>query len=197
MSNLLEVRWHGRGGQGVVTASKLLAEMAMGSGQYFQAFPDYGPERMGAPIRAFTRLSPSPIRIHSQVDAPDIVVVLDPTLLGTVPVTAGLKDGGVLLVNSTQSPAEVQDATCLAGGRVHTVDASHIAIEEIGREITNTPMLGAFVQVTGLFDMETATEELRAWFGDKITAELVEANVRAFRRAAIEVQRGQERADGT
>lgn len=99
MKDLVEIRWHGRGGQGVVTAGKLLAETALGAGWYFQAFPDYGPERMGAPIRSYTRLSTKPIVIHSQIENPDIVLVLDPTLLGTVPVTEGLKEDGILLVN--------------------------------------------------------------------------------------------------
>jgi pyruvate ferredoxin oxidoreductase gamma subunit len=188
MSDLIEIRWHGRGGQGVVTASKLLAETAMSGGRYFQAFPDYGPERMGAPIRAFTRLSSEPITLHSQVEEPDIVVVLDPTLLATVGVAKGLKSEGILLVNTTRSPAEVREAIGLQGGQVYTVDASHIAIDEIGREITNTPMLGALAQAAGLLDIEAMAGELRSWFGGKIAGEVVEANIRAFRRAAREVQ---------
>lgn len=190
MAELIEIRWHGRGGQGVVTASKLLAESALGSGQYFQAFPDYGPERMGAPVRAFTRLSPRPINIHSQVQKPDIVVVLDSTLLEMVTVTEGLKEDGTLLVNTARRPAEMREATGFHSGRVFAVDASHIAIEEIGQEITNTPMLGAFAQATGLFDVEEMAEELRIWFGKKLPTEAVEGNVRAIRRAAREVQQG-------
>jgi pyruvate ferredoxin oxidoreductase gamma subunit len=190
MKDVVEIRWHGRGGQGVVTAGKLLAETAMGSGQYFQAFPDYGPERMGAPIRAFTRLSPKPISIHSQIENPDVVLVLDPTLLGSVPVAEGLKEEGTLLVNTSMSPAALREATGFQTGKVCAVDASHIAIEEMGREITNTPMLGAFARATGLFDIEDLAEQLRAWFGKKITPEAVEANVRALRRAAEEVQEG-------
>ena len=190
MAELTEIRWHGRGGQGVVTAGKLLAETALGSGQYFQAFPDYGPQRMGAPIRAFTRISSKPITIHSQIEEPDVVLVLDPTLLGIVPVTKGLKEDGTLLVNTPMSPAEVRDVTGFHSGKVFTVGASHIAIEEMGREITNTPMLGAFARATGLFDIEDLSEQLRAWFGKKISAEIVEANVRAMRRAAEEVQQG-------
>ncbi len=190
MRELTEIRWHGRGGQGVVTAGKLLAETAMVAGQYFQAFPDYGPERMGAPIRAYTRLSPQPITIHSQIEEPDVVLVLDPTLLGTVPVTEGLKEDGILLVNTSMSPAEVRRMTGFKTGKVFTVDASHIAIEEMGREITNTPMLGAFARATGLFDVEELSEQLRAWFGKRITQEMVEANVRALRRAAEEIKEG-------
>jgi pyruvate ferredoxin oxidoreductase gamma subunit len=190
MAQLTEIRWHGRGGQGVVTAGKLLAETALGTGQYFQAFPDYGPERMGAPIRAFTRLSSEPITIHSQIENPNVVLVLDPTLLGVVAVTQGLDEDGTLLINTAMNPAEVRDQTGFRTGKVFTVDASHIAIEEMGREITNTPMLGAFARATGLFDMEDLAEQLRAWFGKKISAEAIEANVRAMRRAAEEVQQG-------
>jgi pyruvate ferredoxin oxidoreductase gamma subunit len=190
MAELIEIRWHGRGGQGVVTAGKLLAETAMGTGQYFQAFPDYGPERMGAPIRAFTRLSSKPITIHSQIGEPDVVLVLDPTLLGTVPVAEGLREDGILLVNTSMSPGEVRKITGFHTGKAFTVDASHIAIEEMGREITNTPMLGAFARATGLFNIEELAEQLRAWFGKKISAEAIESNVRAMRRAADEVQQG-------
>jgi pyruvate ferredoxin oxidoreductase gamma subunit len=190
MAELTEIRWHGRGGQGVVTAGELLAETALESGKYFQAFPDYGPERMGAPIRAFTRLSDEPITIHSQIEEPDVVLVLDPTLLGAVQVAEGLKQDGILLVNTTLSPAEVREATGFEAGRVFTVDASHIAIEEMGREITNTPMIGAFARATGTFEIEQLADELRAWFGKKLSPELVEANVRALKRAAEEVEEG-------
>jgi pyruvate ferredoxin oxidoreductase gamma subunit len=168
----------------------LLAETALGTGQYFQAFPDYGPERMGAPIRAYTRLCSKPITIHSQIEEPDVVLVLDPTLLGTVPVTKGLKQDGTLVVNTTMSPAEVRRVTGFRTGEVFTVDASHIAIEEMGREITNTPMLGAFSRATGIFDVDALAEQLRAWFVNKISSRMVEANVRAMRRAAGEVQGG-------
>ena len=190
MAELTEIRWHGRGGQGVVTAGKLLAETALTTGQYFQAFPDYGPERMGAPIRAFTRLSAKPITIHSQIEQPNVVLVLDPTLLGTEPVTEGLQEEGILLVNTSSSPKETRRITGFHTGQVCTVDASHIAIEEMGRDITNTPMLGALARATGIFDIEDLAEQLRAWFGKKIPESAVEANIRALRRAAEEVQQG-------
>jgi pyruvate ferredoxin oxidoreductase gamma subunit len=190
MQDLIEIRWHGRGGQGVVTAGKLLAETALGTGRYFQAFPDYGPERMGAPIRAFTRLSPRPITVHSQIEQPDVVVVLDPTLLGSVPVAEGLKEGGDLVVNTALAPPAVREETGFATGRVFTVDASHIAIDEMGRELTNTPMLGALARATAVFDLDELAEQLRAWFAPRIPAAAVEANVRALRRAAAELQRG-------
>jgi len=191
MSKFTEIRWHGRGGQGVVTAGKLLAETALGTGQYFQAFPDYGPERMGAPIKAYTRLSPEPIDLHCQIEEPDVVLVLDPTLLGTVPVTEGLKEDGVLLVNTPQSPSEIREMTDFKTGRVFTVDASHIAIEEIGREITNTSMIGALARATGLFEIDDLIDQTRKRFTKLMMKEdIIEANVRAMRRAIKEVQEG-------
>jgi pyruvate ferredoxin oxidoreductase gamma subunit len=174
----------------VVTAGKLLAETAMGAGQYFQAFPDFGPERMGAPIRAFTRLSSRPITIHSQIEQPDVVLVLDPTLLGTVPVTDGIKEDGTLLINTSMDPVQVRQITGFQTGKVVTVDASHIAIEELGRDITNTPMLGAFARATGLFELNALIEQVRAWFGHKVSAEIVDANIRTLRRAAEEAVEG-------
>ena len=191
MGKLTEIRWHGRGGQGVVTAGKLLAETALGSGQYFQAFPDYGPERMGAPIKAYTRLSPEAIDLHCQIKDPNVVLVLDPTLLGTVPVTEGLKEDGVLLVNTPKSPAEIREVTGFKTGQVFTVDASHIAIEEIGREITNTPMIGALAKATSLFAIDDLIDQTRRRFTKLMMKEdIIEANVRAMRRAVEEVQEG-------
>jgi pyruvate ferredoxin oxidoreductase gamma subunit len=191
MGSLVEIRWHGRGGQGVVTAGKLLAETALGMGEYFQAFPDYGPERMGAPIKAYTRLSPEPIDLHCQIEEPNVVLVLDPTLLSTVPVTEGLDPGGILLVNTPHSPARIREMVGFETGKVFTVDASHIAIEEIGREITNTPMIGALARATGRFAIEDLVEQTRKRFTKLMMKEaIIEANVRAMRRAAKEVQEG-------
>jgi pyruvate ferredoxin oxidoreductase gamma subunit len=190
MTELIEIRWHARGGQGAKTAGELLAGAALGTGQYFQAFPDYGPERMGAPIRAYTRISSKAITIHSQIDEPDVVLVLDPTLLGAVPVTEGLSEEGTLVVNTSMSPAETRKVTGFKTGTVFTVDASHIAIEELGREITNTPMLGAFARATGIFDIDDLAEQVRTWFGKKLSPGMIEANIRALRRAAEHVREG-------
>ena len=191
MSKMTEIRWHARGGQGAVTAGKMVAETALGAGWYFQAFPDYGAERMGAPIRAFTRLSDNPINEHCQIEEPNVVVVLDPTLLAVVDVTEGLQQDGMIIVNTTETPAQVRSRLKLAGGKVVTVNASHIAIEELGRDITNTPMLGALVQVTGLFKVDDIVEQTRQRFGKKkMKADIVEANVTAIRRAAEEVKEG-------
>jgi pyruvate ferredoxin oxidoreductase gamma subunit len=190
MSKLIEIRWHGRGGQGAVTAGKVLAEAALDNERYFQAFPEYGPERMGAPIRAFTRISDQPIHLHCQIENPDVVVVLDSTLLSTVDVTEGLRDDGILLVNTPAPPQKVRDQLDHRTGRVFTVDASHIAIETLGREITNTPMLGALAQATGLFEVASIQEQVRSRFGKRMKADLVEANVTAIRRAAEEITEG-------
>jgi pyruvate ferredoxin oxidoreductase gamma subunit len=193
MGKMIEIRWHGRGGQGVVTAGKLLADAALDTGQYFQAFPDYGPERMGAPIRAFTRLSDTPIEIYSQIDKPDVVIVMDPSVMSKIDVAEGVKDGGKMIVNSPQSPAEIRQQLDLEGNdaiQVYTVDASHIAIEELGREITNTPMLGAFAQATGFFELDSLETQIRHKFERKLSEKLVNANVRAMRRAAEQVQEG-------
>ncbi len=190
MASLTEIRWHGRGGQGVVTAGKMLAQVALDSGQYFQAFPDYGPERAGAPIRAFTRLSPAPIHKHCQIQDPDMVLVLDPTLLEAVDVTEGLKQDGILLVNTDESPAKVREMVGFRTGKVFTVDATKIALDTLGREITNTPMLGALVKATGLLTVEDLVAQTRKQFGDKFGTEVVNRNVEAIERAAAEVQEG-------
>jgi len=190
VAEVTEIRWHGRGGQGVVTAGKMLAQVALDSGQYFQAFPDYGPERAGAPIRAFTRLSSEPIHKHCQIQKPDIVLVLDPTLLDAIDVAEGLKEDGILLVNTELSPGEVREKVGFETGQVFTVDASKIALETLGREITNTPMLGALVKATGMLSVEDLMGQTRKQFGDKFGKAVVDRNVEAIRRAAEEVQEG-------
>jgi pyruvate ferredoxin oxidoreductase gamma subunit len=190
VAKVTEIRWHGRGGQGVVTAGKMLADAALDSGQYFQAFPDYGPERAGAPIRAFTRLSSEPIHLHCQIEEPDVVLVLDPTLLGAINVTEGLKREGILIVNTEEPPAKVRKIVDFRTGKVFTVDATSIALETLGREITNTPMLGALVRATDLLTIEDLVAQTRKQFGDKFGTEVVNRNVQAIERAAEEVQEG-------
>lgn len=185
----IEIRWHGRGGQGAVTASKLLAETALDEGKYFQGMPDYGAERMGAPIRAFTRISSQPIKPYCQVTEPDVVVVLDPTLLGVVDVTEGLKEDGMLIVNTTMSAAEVRSRAGYKG-KVYTVDATGIAMEAMGRNLPNTPMLGVLVRATGIVAKESLARELRAKLGATLKQEVVEANVTAFERAYHSTEEG-------
>ena len=187
---LLEIRWHGRGGQGVVTASAMLADAALEEGRYFQAFPEYGAERSGAPVTAYSRVSRNPISVRSQITDPDVVVVIDPTLLGKVDVTSGLKPDGILIVNTSLAPAEVRSRLHFPGGRVVTVDATRIARQTMGRPIPNTPMLGALLCVTRVVSKEAA---LRAISG-RLTARLgqsgVQANIRAFELAYTGIQEG-------
>ena len=190
MSLFIEITWFGRGGQGVITASKVLAGTALESGLYFQSAPEYGPERAGAPIRANTRLSSEPILIHSSIEEPDVVLVLDSTVIGPVNVTEGLKPEGLIIVNTPDSPERVRRQLGLGSGRVATIDASRIAIDESGRDITNTPLLGAFAATTGVFSADEIVEQTRNRLGKKLSPKLVKGNVNAIRRAAREVQEG-------
>jgi pyruvate ferredoxin oxidoreductase gamma subunit len=185
---LTEIRWHARGGQGAVTAAKMVAELALGQGKYFQAFPEYGPERSGAPIVAFTRVSDEPIQIYCGIEHPRIVVVLDASLLSAIDVTKGAPDDAIVLVNSESSPAELRKHHGLKKGRLFTIAATRIATETIRRPIPNTPMIGALTRITGLFPIEKVVEFLRADFGKKFPPKVVEGNIAAITRSYEEVQ---------
>ena len=185
---LTEIRWHGRGGQGAVTAAKLVAELALGQGKFFQAFPEYGPERSGAPIVAFTRVSDAPIQVYSGVEHPQIVVVLDPSLLSIVNVTAGAPDDAIVLVNSEMSPAELRRHYGLEGFAYYTVAATRIAVETIKRPIPNTPMVGALTRITGLFPIDDVVAFLREDFGKKFPPKVVDGNIQALTRSYEEVK---------
>lgn len=191
MSNLVEIRWHARGGQGAKTASTLLAESALSAGKYVQGFPEYGPERMGAPILAFNRIGDEPITIHSNVDNPDVVMVLDPSLIGPVNVAEGLKDGGVIVVN-TNLDAETVKAKMGGNGniRVATVDASGISVATIGRDIPNTPMIGALLRLNEFLPFEGFMERMRVDLDRKFHGRkaIVDGNINAMRRAYQEVK---------
>jgi len=162
----------------------------MEEGKYFQAFPDYGPERMGAPVRSFTRISDSPIDLHCQIANPDVVVVVDPTVIGIVDVTEGLKEDGTLVVNTPEMPAAIRDKVNLRSGRVFTVDATRIALDTLGRPIPNTPMLGALVKATGLVSLEGIINFTKERLAAKFTTQVVEANIKALERAYNEVIEG-------
>lgn len=183
MDELLEVRWHGRGGQGAVTAAKILAESAMLDGKFIQAFPEYGPERAGAPVRSFTRISPSPIHIHSLVTDPKIVVVLDPTLLDVIDVTEGLPEDGILIINSNESPEELRKRLGIKGRKVFTVPATDIALKELKRNIPNTPMVAALVKVTAILDIKIVEKNFKEKYSKKFNPEVIEANIRAMNTA--------------
>ena len=189
MENLIEIRWHGRGGQGAKTAALLMGEAMLAAGKYIQAFPEYGPERTGAPVASYNRIAEGPIYIHCQVTDPDVVVVLDPTLMGTVDVTAGLSEDGKIIINTGDSPAQLRLAMKLRGRHVYTVNASKIAQETIGRDIPNTPMLGAMARVTGLLSLEHLLSDTKTRLEKKFRGKpaIIEGNVRAIERAYNEV----------
>ena len=187
-AGLTEIRWHGRGGQGAVTAAKMVAELALGQKKYFQAFPEYGPERSGAPIVAFTRVSNEPIQIYAGIEHPQIVVVLDPSLLSIVDVTKGAPADAIVLVNSEMSPAELRKHYHLEGFHYYTIAATRIAVETIKRAIPNTPMVGALTRITGLFPIDEVVAFLRADFGKKFPPKVVEGNINAITRSYEEVQ---------
>lgn len=192
MKNLLEIRWHGRGGQGAVTASKILAESAILGGKFIQAFPEYGPERAGAPVRSFTRISDDPILIHSQVTNPNIVLVLDSTLLDAVDVTEGLDDDGIIIVNTTETAADIRKELNLKGRKIYTIGATDIAIKELKRNIPNTPMVAALAKVTGLVSLDVIKKNFQENYSKKFRKEIVEANLRAMDTAynAIKPEQG-------
>lgn len=185
---MIEIRWHGRAGQGVVTAAQILADLALEAGLWFQAFPDYGPERSGAPVRAYTRLDHAPIRIHSHIQEPDVVVVLDPTLLESEPVVQGLRGEGTLIVNTPHSLSSIRKILGLAHGRVLTMDASRIAWETLGRDLPNSPMLGATVVATTLIPEEEILAAAERALAKKFSAEVVGKNLEAIRRGSQEFQ---------
>ena len=191
MSNMIEIRWHGRGGQGAKTASLLLADAAFNTGKYIQGFPEYGPERMGAPITAYNRISDEPITIHSNIYYPDYVVVVDDTLLESVDVTSGLKEDGAILINTTK-PAEVLKKE-LKGykGDIYTLDARKISLETLGKYFPNTPMLAGIVKVSKIMTDEELIEDMKGSFKHKFAKkpEVIEGNMKALEMALKEVKK--------
>ena len=192
MGKLTEIRWHGRAGQGIVTASELLAEAALKEGKYFQAFPEYGPERMGAPIKAYTRISDEPVEIHYQILNPEVVVVVNPNLLGAVDVTEGLSKEGIVIVNIPETADQLRTRLGLVGkpARVFAVDATRIALETIKRDIPATLMIGAIIRATGLVKLENTLHLVEEKLGAKLRGEVVQSNLKALQRAYEEVKEG-------
>ena len=184
LKKISEVRWHGRGGQGAWTASELLARAAIYEGNYIQSFPEFGPERMGAPVAAFTRISDEPIQIHCSVYNPDVVAVLDPTLLKTVPVTRGLNEEGTIIINSKENPADVRKILNTDKGKIWTVPATEIAVRILGRPITNTAMLGAVAHVTRIVKLESIEKVVK----ERFRLNIAEKNVAVVKEAYKEVK---------
>ena len=190
MKNGIEIRWHGRGGQGAKTAALLLADVAFKTGQNVQGFPEYGPERMGAPITAYDRISDQPIRVHSNIYDPQYVVVVDETLIEIVDVTKGLREDGAILINTARPKEEIIPHLKGYKGKVYTVDARKIAMETLGKNFPNTPMLVAIVKVTGVIDDETFLNEMEGSFKHKFAKkpEVIKGNMDALRIALREVK---------
>lgn len=191
MSELVEIRWHARAGQGAVTAAKLVADTALLQGRYIQAMPEYGPERTGAPLKAYTRVCDDPIEVHNNIVNPGIVVLLDETLIATVDVTEGIKENGTIILNTRMSATEARAALNVpASVKVAVVDASGIALDTIKRDIPNTPIVGALSAVTGVVPVEQVKERLILTFGKKFSKEMVDANLESVTRAYKEVEVG-------
>ena len=191
MKDLIEIRWHGRGGQGAKTASLLLADAAFNTGKYIQGFPEYGPERMGAPITAYNRISTTPIRIHSNIYEPDYVVVVDDTLLESVDVTSGLKEDGAIVINTTKGKDYLDSVLHGYKGGVYTIDARKVSLETLGNYFPNTPMLAAIVKVTGIMDEKDFLEDMKGSFKHKFAKkpEVIDGNMKALELALKEIQK--------
>ncbi len=192
MNKPIEIRWHGRGGQGAKTACLLLADAAFSSGKYVQGFPEYGPERMGAPITAYNRISDERCTVHSNIYNPDFVVVVDETLLESVDVTAGLAKEGAIIINTEKSPGEVRPLLGGYAGKVCTIDARRISEETLGRNFPNTPMLAAAVKVSGVVEPERFVIDMKASFQHKFATkpQVIEGNMNALTKSMQEVQVG-------
>ena len=188
---MIEIRWHGRGGQGAKTASLLLADAAFNTGKYIQGFPEYGPERMGAPITAYNRISTSPITIHSNIYEPDYVVVVDDTLLDAVDVAAGLKESGAIVINTTKDAEHLKSKLNNYNGSVYTIDARKVSMEALGKYFPNTPMLAAIVKVSGVMSDEELLNDMEGSFKHKFAKkpEVIEGNMKALEMALKEVKK--------
>ena len=193
MNNMIEIRWHGRGGQGAKTASLLLADAAFNTGKYIQGFPEYGPERMGAPITAYNRISDNPIRIHSNIYEPDYVVVVDDTLLESVDVTAGLKEEGAIVINTTKDGETLKSLLKEYKGKVYTIDARKVSMETLGKYFPNTPMLAAIVKVSGIMKEEDFIKDMEGSFKHKFAKkpEVIDGNMKALTLALSEIKQVQ------
>ena len=190
MGKHVEIRWHGRGGQGAKTAALLLADVAFNTGMYVQGFPEYGPERMGAPITAYNRLSDTEIRNHSNIYNPEYVVVVDETLLHTVDVTKGLSPEGGIIINTNKNKEEIIPLLKGYEGKVYTIDARTISMETLGKYFPNSPMLAAVVKVTGIMSQQDFLEQMRTSYQHKFAKkpEVIDGNMAALERAFQEVK---------
>lgn len=191
MADMLEIRWHGRGGQGTVTAAKVFADACLSGGRYVQAFPEYGPERSGAPLRAYNRVSTGPLRMHCPVLNPGIVAVVDATLLDGIDVAEGACDNAIIIVNSSKAPDVMREKLkAKAMQKVFAIDATRIAIDCIGRPMPNSSMVGALARVSGVVSLEQILEDVEKSFGKKFSRKIIDGNLEAVRRGYGEVREG-------
>jgi len=191
-NNMVEIRWHGRGGQGAKMACLLLADVAALQGKFVQGFPEYGPERMGAPITAYNRISDKRCTIHSNIYYPDYVAVVDESLLDSVDVAGGLKEGGAIIINTPNSPQEMRSKLRGWNGKVCTIDARRISEEILGRNFPNTPMLAAAVKISGVLETERFLADIEESFKHKFAAkpQVIEGNMATLKKSMEEVQVG-------
>ncbi|HMK48436.1 MAG TPA: 2-oxoacid:acceptor oxidoreductase family protein [Thermodesulfovibrionales bacterium] len=191
MAEMMEIRWHGRGGQGTVTAAKVLADACLSGGRHVQAFPEYGPERAGAPLRAYNRISSHELRMHCPVLQPQVVSIVDATLLDSVNVAEGAKENAVFVVNTSRDVKDIRaKLNAGPGQKVYVIDATKIAIDCIGRAMPNASMLGAVIKATGLVTLEHLLEDVRKSFGKKFAQKIIDGNLEATRRGYEEVKEG-------
>jgi len=191
MAENVEIRWHGRGGQGTVTAAKVFADACLSGGRDVQAFPEYGPERAGAPLRAYNRISDKELRTHCPVQKPGVVCVVDATLLDAIDVMDGTLDNAVIIVNTQKSPEEIRaKLKAKPSQKVMTIDATTIAVETIGRAMPNSPMIGTVTKATGLISLENALEDVKKSFGKKFSQKIIDGNLEAVKRGYTEVKEG-------
>jgi pyruvate ferredoxin oxidoreductase gamma subunit len=189
MSEIIEIRWHGRGGQGTVTAAKVLADACLSGGRHVQAFPEYGPERAGAPLRAYNRVSSKELRMHCPVLVPDVVSVVDSTLIDSINIAEGSKENTIFIINTTKHPKEVREK--LKAGpkqKIYTVDATKISLECFGRALPNSPMLGSVCKITGLVSLEHLLDDVKKSFGKKFSRKIIDGNLEATKRGYEEVK---------
>jgi pyruvate ferredoxin oxidoreductase gamma subunit len=191
MAKTVEIRWHGRGGQGTVTAAKVLADACLSGGRYVQAFPEYGPERSGAPLRAYNRVSDNELRLHCPVLHPNVVAVADATLLDGVNVAEGAKEDAIFIVNTSKDPLAIRAKLGLTSTqKICTVDATKIALECFGRALPNAPMLGAVSRATGIIGLDALLQDVKKSFGKKFSQKIIDGNVEATKRGFEEVREG-------
>lgn len=189
MAEMVEIRWHGRGGQGTITAAKLLADACLSGGRHVQAFPEYGPERAGAPLRAYNRISDKELRMHCPVLNPGVVAVVDATLLDSMNLAEGAMDNAVFVVNTAKTPEEIRTKLkAKPSQKVFTIDASKISLDTIGRPMPNTPMLGAVTKAAGVLALNVLLDEVKGSFGKKFAQKIIDANLTAVTRGFEEVK---------